>query len=437
MTQLYPAPTMSLNPSANQAVGLLDHAIIFMAKWYLLIDALNGFMLSQLGQGLPLSITYKSILLALMLVSLLQQRQANLWFIPISVLVLLLGPFYSLVLTGATAGFSYDVSMVLKLLSPVLAAMYFYQLSLRAPDYAWSSLHQVLHLAFLIVFANLLIGQFGYGFTAYQPNDYLPDQNLGTKGFFKATNELSALLLVLSGYLFAYYWPRHKVKFIIALICCVFCGKALLTKTGLAGVVLLAVLIPLLQSFAYWQRFGRIIKFGLAVSFITGILLLWQLPLILEILPLSEKLRFTYQQQGLIGLLLSSRDLFVVENWRLSELYFSDWHQLLGVGYTAMDLYSGKPLTEIDPADLTLWFGLPGLLWFGWFFLGNLRMAWLTWRQQPVGLAAGIMAINAVLLLVASMAGHVLTSGMLWIPWGMLNGALFLSLQPQESRHEA
>ena len=148
MTQLYPAPTMSLNPSANQAVGLLDHAIIFMAKWYLLIDALNGFMLSQLGQGLPLSITYKSILLALMLVSLLQQRQANLWFIPISVLVLLLGPFYSLVLTGATAGFSYDVSMVLKLLSPVLAAMYFYQLSLRAPDYAWSSLHQVLHFAF-------------------------------------------------------------------------------------------------------------------------------------------------------------------------------------------------------------------------------------------------------------------------------------------------
>jgi hypothetical protein len=437
MTQIQISPSMSINFSSNQTVGVLDHAIIFMAKWYLLIDALNGFMLSQLGQGLPLSIGYKSILLALMLASLLQQRHANLWFIPVSIVLLLLGPFYSLVLTGATAGFSYDVSMVLKLLSPVIAAMYFYYLSLRAPQYAWSSLHQVLHLAFLIVLANLLIGQFGYGFTAYQPNDYLPDQNLGTKGFFKATNELSALLLVLSGYLFAYYWPRHKVKFSVALICCIFCGKALLTKTGLAGVVLLAVIIPLLQSFATWQRFSRFIKIALIVAIVFGILLLWQLPLLLDVLPLSEKLRFTYQQQGLIGLLLSSRDLFVIENWRLSELYFSDWHQLLGVGYTAMDLYSGKPLTEIDPADLTLWFGLPGLLWFGWFFLGNLRMAWLTWRQQPVGLAAGILAINAVLLLVASMAGHVLTSGMLWVPWGMLNGALLLSLHVQESRHEA
>ncbi len=437
MSQMSASPTLSLNLATAQRAGLLDHAIIFMAKWYLLIDALNGFMLSQLGQGMPLSIAYKSTLLLLMLVSLLQQRQANLWFIPLSVLLLLLGPFYSLVQTGATAGFNYDVSMVLKLLSPVLAAMYFYHLSLRAPQYAWQALHQVLHLAFIIVFANLLIGQFGYGFTAYQPNDYLPDQNLGTKGFFKATNELSALLLVLSGYLFAYYWPRHKLKFVVALICCVFCGQALLTKTGLAGVLLLAMMIPFLQSRVYWQGFSRMIKIVLAVCVVAGIVLLWQLPLLLEVLPLSEKLRFTYQQQGLIGLVLSSRDLFVIENWRLSELYFSDWHQLLGVGYTAMDLYSGKPLTEIDPADLTLWFGLPGLLWFGWFFLGNLRMAWLSWRIQPMGLAAGILAINAVLLLVASMAGHVLTSGMLWIPWGMLNGALFLSLQPQEPQHEA
>jgi ABC-type amino acid transport system permease subunit len=102
-----------------------------------------------------------------------------------------------------------------------------------------------------------------------------------------------------------------------------------------------------------------------------------------------------------------------------------------------MDLYSGKPLTEIDPADLAIWFGLPGLVWFCWFFLGNLRMAWLSWRLKPAGLAAGVLAINALLLVVASMAGHVLTSGMLWIPWGMLNGALYLSLTQQESLHEA
>lgn len=426
-----------VNPTPHTGVSLLDHAIIFMAKWYLLIDALNGFMLSQLGQGLPLSIGYKSVLLALMLLSLMQQRHANLWFLPISIVLLLLGPFYSLVLTGATAGFSYDVSMVLKLLSPVLAAMYFYHLSLRAANYAWAALHQVLHYAFFIVLANLLIGQFGYGFTAYQPNDYLPDQNLGTKGFFKATNELSALLLVLSGYLLAYHWPRSKIKFAVVLVCCLFCGKAMLTKTGLAGVLLLALVIPFLQSLAYWQRFANPMKIALGILALVGMLTLWQLPLLLEFLPLSDKLRFTYQQQGLIGLLLSSRDLFVAENWRLSELYFSDWHQLFGVGYTAMDLYSGKPLTEIDPADLTIWFGLPGLVWFCWFFLGNLRMAWLSWRQQPAGLAAGILAVNALLLLVASMAGHVLTSGMLWIPWGMLNGALYLTVTLRESGHEA
>jgi hypothetical protein len=430
-------PQGSLLENQRSAVGLLDHAIIFMAKWYLLIDALNGFLLSQLGKGLPLSIGYKALLLGLMFLSLLQQRNAKLWFLPFAVVLLLIGPFYSLLLTGATAGFSYDVSMVLKLLSPVLAAMYFYQLSLRAPDYAWSALHQVLHIAFFIVLANLAIGQLGYGFTAYQPNDYLPDQNLGTKGFFKATNELSALLLVLSGYLFAYYWPRNKLIFMLAVLCCLFCGKALLTKTGLAGVVLLAIVVPFLQSLNYWRRFAKPMQLMLVALGLLAVLTLWQLPAILAVLPLSEKLRFTYQQQGLIGLLLSSRDLFVAENWRLSELYFGDWHQLFGVGYTAMDLYSGKPLTEIDPADLAIWFGLPGLVWFCWFFLGNLRMAWLSWRLKPAGLAAGVLAINALLLVVASMAGHVLTSGMLWIPWGMLNGALYLSLTQQESLHEA
>ncbi len=422
---------------SERPVHLLDHAIIFMAKWYLLIDALNGFLLQQLGQGMPLSVGYKALLLLLIFLSLLKERRAHLWFIPLAVCTLLIGPFYSFLLTGHQAGFHYDISMVVKLLSPVLAAIYFYHLTQRAEQFARQALAQVFLIAFLILLSNILLGQFGYGFTAYQPNDYLPDQNLGTKGFFRATNELSALLLLLTGFLLAYYWPSQKLKFFAVLIAALFCAHSMLTKTAMGGVLLLAVLIPLLQSKAYWQRFSGLIKIGLGLSVLVLGLVIWQLPILLEVLPLSAKLRFTYQQQGILGLVLSSRDLFVLENWRLSELYFTDWHRLFGVGYTAMDTYSGKPLTEIDPADLVLWFGLPGLAWFCWFFVGNLRLAWFAWSQNPSSLAAGVLAVNFILLIVASMAGHVLTSGMLWIPWGMLNGALLLCLSPKGIVDEA
>ena len=420
-----------------QPVHLLDHAIIFMAKWYLLIDALNGFLLQQLGQGMPLSVAYKGLLLLLICLSLGLERRANLWIIPLAFCTLLIGPFYSFLLSGNQAGFNYDISMVVKLLSPVLAAIYFYHLILRAEQFARQALVQIFLIAFLILVSNIMLGQLGFGFTAYQPNDYLPDQNLGTKGFFRATNELSALLLLLTGFLLAYFWPSQKFKFLAVLLAALFCAHSMLTKTAIGGVFLLAVLIPFLQSKLYWQRFSTLIKMGFGLSVVLLGLVIWQLPLILEVLPLSAKLRFTYQQQGILGLVLSSRDLFVIENWRLSELYFSDWHRLFGVGYTAMDTYSGKPLTEIDPADLVLWFGLPGLAWFTWFFIGNLRLAWTAWSQNPISFAAGVLAVNFVLLVVASMAGHVLTSGMLWIPWGMLNGALLLCLTPKGIADEA
>ncbi len=39
---------------------------------------------------------------------------------------------------------------------------------------------------------------------------------------------------------------------------------------------------------------------------------------------------------------------------------------------------------------------------------------------------AAIVPLNALLLLVSLLAGHVMTSGMLWIPWGLLNGSLML-----------
>ena len=172
--------------------------ILLLAKWYLLIDAGNGVLLQLFGQSVPLSAAYKSLLLLLMVAALLWHQVRGLILPLILLLLMLLGPFYSLLLFGNHAGFSYDAGMLLKIISPLFAALYFYNLVQREPVQARHAIDQIMIFSFAILVVNLLLGRLGYGFEAYLPNHYLPDQNIGTKGFFKGTNELSTLLIILS-----------------------------------------------------------------------------------------------------------------------------------------------------------------------------------------------------------------------------------------------
>lgn len=407
-------------------VRTLDLLILMLVKTYLLIDALQGFLQQQLALNLPLSAGYKSALMLLMLLSCGLTMGRRIALLPALLLLLLLGPVWSFFSLGHSPGLSYDIGMALKLVAPLLAAWYCYGLCQRDAALARQNLHQLMWIGFVIIVINLVLGRFGFGLSAYLPSDYFPDQLLGSKGFFKATNELSALLLVFSAYLFAWYWPRQKIIFAAVLGLSLFCSSTLLTKTGNAGVLLLAIFIPLLQARAHWLPYRRFIQLALLAGVSVFLLLAWQLSAVLPYLPLSEKQQLVLAQQGAIGIVLSNRDLFVTENWFYVARYFPDWQQLIGVGNAGLALYSSKPLAEIDPADLFIWFGVAGLGWYALWFAGVIRLALQAWRQAPQSVAAGVLLLNLLLLVVASMAGHVLTSGMLWIPWGMLNGAFLL-----------
>jgi len=426
-------------PTLAPLLRRLDLLILLLVKTYLLVDALNGFVMQQYGQGLPLSAAYKTMIMALMLWSCALTLGRRIALLPALLALMLIGPVISFFNLGHSAGLSYDIGMSLKLLAPLLAAWYCYGLCQRDAAFAQRNLHQLMWIGFGIIVLNLLLGRLGYGLSAYLPSDYFPDQKLGSKGFFKATNELSALLLVFSAYLFAWYWPRQKLVFSAVLLLSLFCSSTLLTKTGNAGVLLLAILIPLLQARPSWLGHRQLIRFALAGATLLALLLAWQLPAILPYLPLSEKQQMVLQQQGAIGIVLSNRDLFVRDNWLFVEQYFPAWQQLLGVGNAGLAVYSSKPLAEIDPADLFIWFGVAGLGWYLFWFAGVIGLALKAWRAAPQSVASGVLALNLLLLVVASMAGHVLTSGMLWIPWGMLNGAwiLWLSTETREHAHAA
>lgn len=401
-----------------------DVVIMAMCACYLVVDALNGFLLQKGLPGAGFSVPFKTLLLVLMLWQLaLYQRRSVVVSLGLCWL-LLLGPAYSLALFGHKAGFGYDVGMALKLVSPLIAACYFADLVQRRRDFALVALHWCMAIGAAVIVANMGMGRLGFGFSAYLPNDFFADLNLGTKGFFKATNEVSALLLVYSAYWLGYSWVWRRRWYPVVVMVALFCSSSMLTKTGNAGVVLLAIGIPLLACANWWRAQRKLVMVvGLLLLGCSAAFIVWW-PTIVAHFP--DKLWLSYQQNGLLGLVLSSRDLFVADNWTYATRHFDDWHLLVGIGTAGLDLYSSKSLAEIDPADLLIWFGVPGLAWCLCWFAGVLRLSIQHFWRQPASMLAAIVPLNLVLLLVSFLAGHVMTSGMLWIPWGLLNGSLLL-----------
>ena len=81
--------------------------------------------------------------------------------------------------------------------------------------------------------------------------------------------------------------------------------------------------------------------------------------------------------------------------------------------------------------DLYIFYGVAGLLFFFWVFIGfiaqNLRLC----RLFASDIAATLVLLNLLLLMVSCIAGHVISSGMLWPVWGFINAAALIHCQPQ------
>lgn len=418
-------------------VSPLDKLILLLCSCYLLVDACNGFLLNQFGTSFGLSALYKVLMLALMLICLsLRTGKAFLLF-PALFVLLLPGAFYSwLELGGSLAA---DLGLILKLISPLIAFYYLLSLAQLDKDFALKSLHKVFVVNYLIVLVNFIFGALGYGYTSYLPQQHLTQVDLGSKGFFNAANELSVVLLVLSAWLLQYYWRQQKLIFLAVAASSVWCASLMLTKTGLLGTVILVLLIPLMPALIR-SNWSRLVLAMLCVV-ATGAVLIWQAPVLLSELGLAEKLQHIYQQQGLLGVLLSNRDKYAAEIWQLVSFYYSDAHRIFGVGLIGVSEHLWKYWAESDPFDLFVFYGVAGLMFFLWIFTGFIAQNLKLCRLFASDLAATLVLLNLLLFLVSCIAGHVISSGMLWPVWGLINAAALIQCQPHiqhaetESQH--
>lgn len=401
----------------------LERLFFWLAPWFLLVDMLNGALLQGGGHSGGLSMLYKGALIVIMYLSLWQRRQDQAWQLPLLGGLLMLGPLLSYSQTGHLLWLA-ELQLVSKVLALILAFYYVKTLALQAPSVCSQLLQRLMLISFLVVLANLLLGMLGFGYTAYQPMDAVQQRFLGYKGFFYSTNELSALWLILSCWALLCCWPRGKALYVLVSIVCVSCAALMLTKTGVLGCLALVLLVPLLlQNGRWWQQtrgwVGVLLLLGLLLCF----LLLWYGPVILQWAGIWDKWLYAYQQRGLAGIVLSSRDLYLSRSLQTLMSEYPGWQLLFGVGVSGMQLYLKKYFVELDLFDLWIFYGLAGVLVFVWSFS---LLFWHNWHCRQRTQMKVILLLNILLLLVSLLAGHVLTSGMLWLPWALLNISLLL-----------
>src|SRR5690606_26892232 len=104
---------------------------------------------------------------------------------------------------------------IVKILSPLLGFYYFLSLYKRQPILAQRLFYFTLVVSAAVLLLNMVLGIIGLGYSAYQPMDNVQQSFLGVKGFFYSTNELSALLLVLTAVLLSLSWRVSRLAYAI------------------------------------------------------------------------------------------------------------------------------------------------------------------------------------------------------------------------------
>ena len=399
-----------------------DRLLLGLYSAYLLVDACNGFLLNELGRAFGLSALYKLTLMGLTfwrLTTLVPALASGLMLVGC---VLLLGPGYSWLRYGLPL--TEDIALVLKLLAPALCFAYFAALCRTNPDEFRRSSYWLLGLNLATVLLNFALGAFGFGYSSYLPQPHLAAQALGSKGFFNAANEVSVVLLALTALSLPLLWQRQKGAFGLLAVALCGCASLLMTKSGLAGVLLLAALVPVWWLWSQLSQKQRAVL--LATVALSVLLVAVNLPALLAKLGLWQKLQYVYQNQGLAGVLLSSRDQYALAIWQISSDYYSALHRLFGIGLAGVSNHSWKYWAESDAFDLFIFYGVPGALWASWLFFGFLLHSLVCHLKRPSVLSASVLLLNALLLGIAVVAGHVLSSGMLWPLWALANAWLLL-----------
>ena len=404
---------MFSNYSSDAKANLVSRLVFPLLSVFLAVDSLNGFMMLGLGLDASLSAIYKSFLLSILMIYLCLFLPRKMIVILVAFCALSLGEIVSVFSLDTNGGkLSFLFQHILKVLSPLILFYFLIDRLKRDTDF-FARILAVIKINGFIFLSNMLAGYFGLGFSTYGQGG---ENSVGSKGYFYAGNEISALLVVFCAFFVASAYIRNRLNYALMSILYISIGFLVSTKTAILASVLLVFLIPAL----YEGRRIILLNNMTSIIFSLSIMIIFiQAVVIYEAFkntPIYSRLFFIFENNGVVGLLFSARDMFIGELWSLFVGKSYVFGIFLGHGisyYADFTKYS----VEMDMLDMFFWHGLTGVATLMIVFVYLTHWSWAHFANDRYPFARIVLVTNLMLLAISNLSGHIFTSGMLAFIW--------------------
>ncbi|MDM1043717.1 O-antigen ligase family protein [Myroides sp. 1354] len=298
-----------------------------------------------------------------------------------------------------------DLIFAFKYLIIVIAFFYFQVVFSTVNRYEIPKYFVWIKLSYWILAFNLSLKLVGLAYPMYT------NGNIGSRGWFIAGNEISALLIILSCILAYYYWVINKnwKFFVLYGLVSFLLGLLISSKTGLLGIVLVHILIiGSTTAFDIRNKKTRnrlLYGGGIALLFCGGITVFIQQSAIMN------RYLYFWHKMDFVTFILSSRNIFLAEMIPIFEASYTTFEQWIGVGNYRFEELANQKI-EIDILDILFTYGYVGVFIFcGLLVVYSLNIVKLM-KNCTVFAYAKLSFICCLILVVLScLSGHIFNSG--------------------------
>lgn len=378
---------------------ITDYIIWWIVSLWLIIDSLNGLLISK-SINVPISQIFK--LGALAIITFQLSRKKKYCFLILCIIL-----YITLYITHLAVN-NHDISGSIIYLSKFISLVLFYcYFRLSFENYNNYAIHygyKSLIIGIIVVGINISLGVLGYGIPSYGEENI----DMGVKGFFFAGNELGGIMAVMAPFIFYIIINNCKKKtlyysYLIVIIIGILIG----TKTSIIATIASAIIVPLLYLPTNKRR--KVLIIWIVIIVILSIAIK-EIIIEMNIGAISRWMYF-YEMGGFDRLIFSGRDEF----WDIKSKYFYSSpfiSQLLGTG-------ADYGIVERDHLDTMIIYGYFGLVLIVSFIVYLLIYAIKHIRNNSL---CKIVILSDIMILgIGYMAGHVWFSAMASIYVALLN----------------
>lgn len=382
----------------------LDMLICILLMGLLPIDTINGVLLHN-NISLPISVAqlYKSVLLVLLIIK-IAFRPRLLFYAFIIFCVLISPSIYQVFKLGSISHLFPDFIKISRYLTIILSFYFF--ANYFQNNRGEKLIFQIVYISYAVVVINILVKYIGIGYPMYNYDD------IGSRGFFFAGNEISVLLLILSAIIGKRLWEQknYTLYFIIGFLS-IFTALTISSKASMIGTIIIFLLVPIKRPSISSINFKAVFKYGLSILVVTPLIIMtsWRF---IKNSKVYDRFEHFYEELDFLTFIYSNRNTFFFEYLEIYKKEYNLVEKFIGVGQTAYEDLSEMQTVEIDSIDILFAQGVLGVIVFiclvAFVLLQSIKFSFFSNYTY-----ANFTFFMCVLLFtISNFSGHTFNSGM-------------------------